>query len=63
MHTPHERPLSRSCFSSKTVVTMAFKLCQCAQKRWQSLFGYRKLGDVINGIRFVDGVEEMRNAA
>jgi len=53
----------RSCFSSKTVVTMAFKLCQCAQKRWQRLFGYRKLGDVINGIRFIDGVEEMRNAA
>ena len=53
----------RSCFSSKTVVTMAFKLCQCAQNRWQRLFGYRKLGDVINGIRFVDGVEEMRNAA
>ena len=53
----------RSCFSSKTVVTMAFKLCQCAQKRWQRLYGYRKLGKVISGIRFVDGVEEMRNAA
>jgi putative transposase len=53
----------RSCFSSKTVVTMAFKLCQCAQKRWQRLYGYRKLGKVISGIRFVDGIEEMRNAA
>jgi transposase-like protein len=53
----------RSCFSSKTVLTMAFKLCQCAQKRWQRLYGYRKLGKVISGIRFVDGVEEMRNAA
>lgn len=53
----------RSCFSSKTVVTMAFKLCQGAQRRWQRLYGYRKLGKVIRGIRFVDGVEEMRNAA
>jgi len=53
----------RSCFSSKTVVTMAFKLCQCAQERWQRLYGYRKLGKVISGIRFVDGIEEMRNAA
>jgi len=53
----------RSCFSSKTVVTMAFKLCQDAQRRWQRLYGYRKLGKVIRGIRFVDGVEEMRNAA
>jgi putative transposase len=53
----------RSCFSSKTVVTMAFKLCQCAQKRWQRLYGYRKLEKVISGIKFVDGVEEMRDAA
>jgi putative transposase len=53
----------RSSFSSKTVVTMAFKLCQCAQNRWQRLYGYRKLGKVISGVRFIDGVEEMRNAA
>ena len=53
----------RSCFSSKTVVTMAFKLCQCAQKRWQRLYGYRKLGEVIQGVKFINGIEEMRNAA
>jgi putative transposase len=53
----------RSCFSSKTVVTMAFKLCECAQKRWQRLYGYRKLGKVIQGVKFINGIEEMRNAA
>jgi putative transposase len=53
----------RSCFSSKTVVTMAFKLCQCAQKRWQRLYGYRKLGKIIQGIKFINGIEEIRNAA
>jgi len=53
----------RGCFSSKTVVTMAFKLCQCAQKRWQRLYGYMKLGKVIRGVKFVDGIEEIRNAA
>jgi putative transposase len=53
----------RSCFSSKTVLTMAFKLCQCAQKRWQRLYGYRKLGKVIRGVKFVNGIEEIRNAA
>jgi putative transposase len=53
----------RSCFSSKTVVTMAFKLSQCAQKRWQRLYGYRKLGKVIRGVRFIDGIEEIRNTA
>jgi len=53
----------RNCFSSKTVVTMAFKLCQCAQKRWQRLYGYRKLGKVIQGVIFINGIEEIRNAA
>jgi transposase-like protein len=53
----------RSCFSSRTVVTMAFKLCQCAQKRWQRLYGYRKLGKVIRGVKFINGIEEIRNAA
>ena len=53
----------RGCFSSKTVVTMAFKLCECAQKRWQRLYGYRELGKVISGVRFINGIEETRNAA
>ena len=53
----------RNCFSSKTVVTMAFKLCQCAQQRWQRLHSYRKLGKVIRGVRFINGIEEIRNAA
>jgi len=53
----------RSCFSSKTVITMAFKLCQCAQKRWQRLHSYNKLGKVIRGVKFINGIEEIRNAA
>ena len=53
----------RNCFSSKTVVTMAFKLCQCAQQKWQRLHSYRKLGKVIRGVRFINGIEEIRNAA
>jgi len=53
----------RSCFSSKTVVTMGFKLCQSAQKRWQRLQFREKLAQVIEGVRFINGVEELRNAA
>jgi putative transposase len=53
----------RSCFSSKTVVTMGFKLCQSAQKKWQRLQFSDKLGQVIEGVKFINGVEEMRNAA
>ena len=53
----------RSCFSSTTVVTMAFKLCQSAQKRWQRLHHSERLAAVIKGVKFVNGIEENRNAA
>ncbi|MDO9566087.1 MAG: transposase, partial [Candidatus Desulfaltia sp.] len=53
----------RSCFSSTTVITMAFKLCQSAQKRWQRLHHSERLAGVIEGIKFINGIEENRNAA
>ena len=53
----------RSCFSSKTVLTMAFKLCQCVQNKWQRLHSYKQLGKVIRGVKFNNGIEEIRNAA
>jgi putative transposase len=53
----------RGCFSSKTVLTTAFKLCQSAQKRWQRLHSYNILEKVIRGVKFVDGIGKIRNAA
>jgi hypothetical protein len=42
---------------------MAFKLCQSAQKRWQRLHHSEKLAEVIKGVKFINGIEENRNAA
>jgi len=53
----------RNCFSAKTVVTMAFQLCKCAQKKWIRLHRPEKLAKVIEGVKFVDGVEIDRIAA
>ena len=53
----------RSCFSSKTVLTMAFKLCQCAEKRWIKLHHPERIPEVISGVIFVNGVKEKRIAA
>jgi putative transposase len=49
----------RNCFSSQTVVTMAFQLCRCAEKRWQKINAVKKLVKVIEGVQFVDGVERI----
>jgi len=53
----------RGCFSSTTIVTMAFKLCQSAQKRWQRLHHSERLAEVIEGFKFVNGIEEIQDAA
>jgi putative transposase len=53
----------RGCFSAQTVITMAFKLCQCAQKRWIRLYHPQRLAQVIRGVHFVNGIEESRIAA
>ncbi len=46
---------TRGCGSRKTILAMVFKLGQSAQKRWCKLRGFRLLGEVIRGVKFVDG--------
>ncbi len=53
----------RNCFSSLTVLTMAFQLCRCAQKRWIKLHHPERLGEVIRGVKFINGIIEKRIAA
>lgn len=53
----------RGCFSAETVLTMAFQLCMCAQKRWISLNKAYILTKLIEGVKFVDGIEQERIAA
>ena len=52
----------RGCFSASTVISMAFKLCQCAKKRWIRLHRPERLADVVKGVKFVNGIEEKRIA-
>ena len=53
----------RGCFSAQTVLTMAFRLCQCAEKRWIRLHHPQRLAEIIKGVKFVNGIEEKRIAA
>lgn len=53
----------RGCFSRNTVLTMAFKLIESAQKRWQRLHSHHRMADVIEGVIFVDGEAQIEKAA
>jgi hypothetical protein len=41
-----------------TILTMVCKLGWSAEKGWRKLRGFKRLADVINGMRFVDGIDE-----
>ena len=54
---------TRGCLSRQTMLTMVFKLCRSAEKRWRRLQGYRRLGEVIENVKFINGVREDEIAA
>ena len=49
---------TKNCGSRITTLTMAFKLMETAQKKWFRLRGYNLLADVINGVKFVNGIKQ-----
>ena len=53
----HRTKKVKNCFSRTTILTMVFKLSESAQKRWNRLRGFQKLGEVIQGVKFVDGIK------
>ena len=54
---------TRGCVSRMTLLTMVFRLCLSAQRRWRRLDGRHRLADIIQGISFVDGLRQERIAA
>ena len=44
--------------SAKASATMMFKLAQSASKGWRKLRGHKHIPDLIQGVRFVDGMNE-----
>lgn len=50
---------TKGCGNWTTCLTMVFKLAQCAQRRWHRLNGKELLNEVIEGIKFVDGIKEI----
>ena len=59
---------TRACVSRTTILTMVYKLGLSAEKGWRKLREFRRLTVVINGVKFIDGIDEetverQRNAA
>jgi putative transposase len=49
---------TRGMLTRDTMMTMVFKLSMSAQKRWRRLNRPERLGELIQGIKFVDGIKQ-----
>ena len=60
----HRTYKSKGAFSRTTILTMVFKLCESAEKRWLRLRGFNYLADVIRDVKFINGIrQEMKNGS
>jgi transposase-like protein len=55
----HRTYKAKGCFSRTTILTMVFKLCESAQKRWNRLRGFNYLADVICDVKFTNGIRQI----
>lgn len=52
----HRQRRTKGNGSRKACLAMVFKLVQAAEKKWWLLNGSKRIPDVIQGVRFIDGV-------
>jgi transposase-like protein len=56
----HRTVRTKGWLSNKTALAMIFKLAQAAEKSWRRLDGHNQLPKLIAGVKFVDGIEAVR---
>jgi len=56
----HRTVRAKGCLSNKTALAMIFKLAQAAEKSWRRLDGHNQLPKLIQGVKFIDGIEAVR---
>ena len=54
---------TKGCLSRKTALAMVFKLLLSARKKWRRLNRPDHLAEIIQGVRFEDGIKQIQNAA
>jgi putative transposase len=54
----HRANKTRGCVSRSTLLALVHQLVLSAQKRWQRLRGFNQVAKVIDGVQFIDGLED-----
>ncbi len=54
---------TKGCLSRKTALAMVFKLLLSARRKWRRLDGSNHLTELVQGVKFNDGIKQIQNAA
>ena len=54
---------TKNCLIRMPALTMVFRLCQSASKKWRRLDGSRQIAEIIQGVKFKDGEKLTERAA
>ncbi len=54
---------TKGCLGRETTLAMVLKLLSSAKKSWRGLNGSDHIADVIQGVRFEDGIKPIKRAA
>ena len=49
---------TRGCVSRTSMLAMVFKLTKTAEQKWRKLKGHERLAQVVQGVKFKDGLQE-----
>lgn len=58
----HRTVKTRGCVSRESMLSMVFKLAVVAEQRWRRLKGAERVGEVLRGVVFRDGMNEEEHA-
>ena len=54
---------TRGCVSQDSILSLVFKLVQSPQKRWLRIRGFKRLVEVIEGVKFKDGIRAAQQSS
>ena len=52
----HRTTRTKNCVSRNTLLGLVFQLALTAEKSWRRIRGFKQLPEVVNGVRFQDGI-------
>jgi len=58
----HRTTRTKNCVSRNTLLGLVFQLALTAEKSWRRIRGFKQLPEVVNGVRFQDGVAVIRES-